>query len=77
MTTRFVMEVGGIQYAGDLDDNRKTSMVSHINDNFSLTLSNVHLQIDGFLYYILTFNDGDARIRINQLKAAYVTISII
>jgi hypothetical protein len=37
MPTRFVLEVDGVQYAGDLEDNRKTSMVSRINDNFSLT----------------------------------------
>ena len=67
---RYVFTLNQVQYAGDLLDNRKSSVVSHIDNFKSTDPSNFQLQIAGESHYSLTFNNGNASIAVSRLQRA-------
>lgn len=65
---RYVVTINNVSYVGDLVENRKSTVVSHIN--IFTDSSNFQLQIAGVLHYVLSFENEEALIAFNNLRVA-------
>ena len=65
---RYVVTINNVSFVGDLIENRKSTVVSHIN--IFTDSSNFQLQIAGVLHFVLTFEDGEGLIAFSKLKVA-------